>query len=88
MGMLLSAGGKNFAALTDSAGYQTHASPDWSRVGSRIVFAADLDENHNIYIMDSDGSSVQQLTFEETDGREPLRSTDHDVKESEPGWKP
>ena len=88
MGMLLSAGGKNFAALTDSAGYQTHASPDWSRDGSRIVFAADLDENYNIYIMDSDDSRAQQLTFDETDDREPLRLTDNDVKDSEPGWKP
>lgn len=57
---LMSADGNRFVPLTDSAGNQFYANPDWSPDGKRIVYSADLEGNHDIYLMDPDGANVVQ----------------------------
>jgi Tol biopolymer transport system component len=73
---LMTAGGSNFIPLTDSAGYQYYAGPDWSPDGERIAFSVDFEGVHHIYVMDSDGSNVQQLTFGEEPDKFPTWSPD------------
>jgi len=73
---LINSNGKNFNALTDSAGYQTYAGPDWSPDGTQIVVASDLEDNFNIYRMNSDGSNIVQLTTDTADDRFPAWSPD------------
>jgi Tol biopolymer transport system component len=72
----MDANGKNFVRLTDSAGYQSYDNPDWSPAGDRILFSADLEGTHDIYIMDPDGSNVQQLTATDVHDRSPVWSPD------------
>jgi TolB protein len=72
----MNAEGGSFDQLTDSAGYQTYSNPDWSPDGSRIVFSADLAGNHDIYLMNPDGSGMEQLTFHEANDRAPAWSPD------------
>jgi Tol biopolymer transport system component len=72
----MNANGTNFARLTDSAGYQSYDNPDWSPAGDRILFSADLKGTHDIYMMDPDGSNVQQLTATTVHDRSPAFSPD------------
>src|SRR5271166_5877958 len=39
--------------------------PSWSPDGARIAFTSDRDGVYNLYVMDTDGSNVRQLTYEE-----------------------
>ena len=36
--------------------------PSWSPDGKRIVFVSDREGNHEIYVMDTDGGNLQNLT--------------------------
>jgi TolB protein len=38
--------------------------PSWSPDGSRIAFTSDRNGAYNLYVMDTDGGNVQQLTYE------------------------
>lgn len=42
----------------------------------KIAFASDQDGDSEIYVMNSDGSNIQQLTFNTTDDNEPVWSPD------------
>jgi Tol biopolymer transport system component len=62
--------------LTDTAGYQTYAAPDWSPDGSRLCVASNENGNFDIFLIDPDGSNLQQLTFSDADERAPTWSPD------------
>ena len=38
--------------------------PAWSSDGTRCVFTSNLDDAHNVYVMNADGSRLRQLTHE------------------------
>ena len=61
---LMDADGKNQRRLTHHPGIDTH--PDWSPDGSQIVFTstrnADANQRLNIFVMDTDGGNVRQIT--------------------------
>jgi TolB protein len=46
--------------LTNNAG--SDSEPNWSPDGSKIAFASTRDNNHNIYVMNADGSGQTRLT--------------------------
>jgi uncharacterized protein len=66
--------GGNVRNLTRNAG--NDFSPEWSPDGSRIAFRTDRDGNHEIYVMEADGSDAVNLT------RTP------DAEERSPAWSP
>ena len=49
--------------------------PAWSPDGNRIAFQSDRDGDHEIFVMDADGTNVQQLT-------------DNDSYDENPAWSP
>ncbi len=49
--------------------------PNWSPDGRRIVFVSDRDGNHEIYVMNADGSNQRRLT-------------DHPADDIRPRWSP
>ena len=54
-----------------------HAYPNWSPDGTQIVFTSDmLDGNHEIYLMNADGSNVLRLTVDRWDDFSPVWSPD------------
>jgi Tol biopolymer transport system component len=59
--------------LTDFEGGEAHA--DWSPDGSRVAFAASMDGDCDIYLVDVDGSDLVNLTNSRAD-------------ESHPAWSP
>lgn len=67
---VVSPDGVSRQTLTPPVGLNVHT-PRWSPDGSRIV----VSDNHNIWIMNSDGSNPQQLT-------------DNDMWNEEPVWSP
>ena len=66
---VMDADGGNEERLTEDPGYD--AEPSWSPDGNRIAF----NRGHHIYVMDSDGQNLMQLTERFTD-REPAWSPD------------
>ena len=52
--------GSDILQLTDHKAY--HASPGWSPDGLKIVFDSQRTGHADIYIMDPDGSNIQNLT--------------------------
>ncbi len=50
--------------------------PSWSPDGSKIAFQSDRDEHNNqdIYIMNTDGTNIQRLTYDQADDRAPTWS--------------
>ena len=48
----------------------------WSPDGTRVVFVADWDGDDEIYVMNSDGSEIIQLTFNNADDGQPAWSPD------------
>ena len=50
--------------------------PSWSPDGRRIVFNSDRDGDHDIYVMNADGSDVVQLTHNSADDVDPEWSPD------------
>ncbi len=62
--------------LTKAVTEQINASPHWSPDGSRIVFSSNRDGDPEIYVMDSDGAHVQQLTHNDTPDYFPSWSPD------------
>ena len=62
--------GSNRTRLTLDA--EANNYPAWSSDGTKIVFSSHRDGNHELYVMDADGSSQTRLTnYEppETDSR-------------------
>lgn len=54
-----------------------HAYPNWSPGGSKITFMSDmLEDNNEIYIMNSDGSGRKRLTFNQWNDLAPVWSPD------------
>jgi Tol biopolymer transport system component len=62
------------ARLTTAAGDDVE--PDWSPVGSRIVFGSGRDGNREIYVMNSDGSGQTRLTSHGSADHSPTWSPD------------
>lgn len=54
--------GSNLLALTKGPAY--HAECAYSCDGSQIVFASNLDGHMNLYTMDSNGSNINQITYD------------------------
>ena len=51
--------------------------PYWSPDGTKIVFQSNrLDDNSEIYIMDSDGRNIERLTYSEGFDENPIWSPD------------
>ena len=61
-------------ACGDDPGFDR--SPAWSPDGSRIAFESFRDRNHEIYVMNADGSDVIQLTDNRGFDRSPAWSPD------------
>jgi Tol biopolymer transport system component len=59
--------GNRFYKPQSMNGGEYPASPRFSRDGKKITFASDKNGGRNIYVMNTDGSDVRQLTF--SDGR-------------------
>ena len=59
---VMNADGSSQRNLTHHPGYD--AFPDWHPDGERIAFASDRQggKNHDIFVMDTDGNNVQQIT--------------------------
>ena len=53
-----------------------NASPAWSPDGTQIAFASDRNGNLDLFVMDADGDSVEQLTDTEYDEVSPIWSPD------------
>ena len=67
--------GKNLRNLTeDTTANDSH--PDWSPDGEQLVFDSDRSGNSQLYIMNSDGSSLRALTDDFGQNREPQWSPD------------
>lgn len=58
-----------------TSGEAQDLAPAWSPDGSRLAFSSDRDGNHEIYVMDADGASMERLT-------------DHPAWDSGPTWAP
>ena len=63
--------GSNVQRLTFTEATQADGGPIWSPDGTRIAFERDVSKNprvqkYDIYLMDPDGSNVQQLTDDHT----------------------
>jgi Tol biopolymer transport system component len=52
------------------------SSPSWSPDGGKIAFESDRDGNHEIYVMNADGSSVTRLTNNNASDESPSWSPD------------
>jgi TolB protein len=74
----LRSGGVGIADLRPlpRAGEEVNDRPDWSPTGSRIVFSAVVDNRRDIYVVNADGTNLQQIT--ET----------KDFDEWAPAWSP
>jgi hypothetical protein len=71
---LMNSDGSNRTALTEGqAGFLSPAS--WSPDGSRIAFVSDREGNPNIWVIDSDGGNLVNLT-------------QHEDKDHSPAWSP
>lgn len=55
--------------LTDNI--DDNRSPVWSPDGKQIAFFSDTNGNHDIYIMNADGSNVRRLTYDKSNNRYP-----------------
>jgi Tol biopolymer transport system component len=68
----MDATGANLQRLTQTPGEATGSYwPDWSPDGTQITFASNRDGNFEIYVMNSDGSNVRRLTFNQKGDRHP-----------------
>ncbi len=65
----------DYTPLTKAVTEQINGSPRWSPDGSRIAFSSNRDGDSEIYVMDSSGGNVQQLT-------------DNDTQDYSPAWSP
>lgn len=61
--------GTNRTQITDSG---EDGGPTWSPDGSKIAFISRRNGNWDIFVVDSDGSNLVQLTFDEKDDYEPV----------------
>jgi len=61
--------------ITTPAWFPHNISPAWSPDGSKIAFFSDRDGDEEIYIINADGSGLQQLT-------------DNDWVDWAPAWSP
>jgi TolB protein len=66
--------GQIITRLTKSTGIDT--SPAWSPDGSRLAFVSDRSGGAQIYMMNSDGSGVQRVTFQGSSNTDPAWSPD------------
>jgi Tol biopolymer transport system component/PKD repeat protein len=57
---LMDAGGGNEVQLTNNHG--NNRAPIWSPDGTKITFVSDVDGDMEIFIMNADGSGIQQIT--------------------------
>jgi Tol biopolymer transport system component len=62
----ITADGTSFRQLTSGSSWERN--PDWSPDGTRIAFLSDRNGIWNLYVMNADGSDVQQVTEYEQDG--------------------
>ena len=70
---LINADGTGAQLLTNLG---NNGSPVWSPDGLRIAFESDRDGSKDIWIMDSDGSSPEQITSNDADDENPTWSPD------------
>jgi len=73
---VMRADGSNRQNLTQNLGLGTDIRPAWSADGSRIVWARRTGDDYEIFVMNSDGSGVTQLTNDAADDRCPSWSPD------------
>ena len=59
--------GTGFTRLTEHPGINSN--PHWSRDGSMIFFQSDRDGDFEIYRINTDGTGLVQLTFNDVDDR-------------------
>lgn len=64
-------GGGTKTQLTFSSGGTTNTDPRWSPEGTKLAFVSNRDGNDEIYVMNADGSSQQDLSSSGHDDREP-----------------
>jgi hypothetical protein len=67
--------GSNPVNLTNVAD-DTDSTPAWSPDGSKIAFVTNRDGNHEIYLMNADGSGQTRLTTNSADDTQPAFSPD------------
>ena len=74
--LLVDAAGFGVEDLTADASTQPNTSPDWSPDGSRIAFSGGAAEGFDLYVIDTDGTGLVQLTDAPGDEGHPAWSPD------------
>jgi Tol biopolymer transport system component len=69
---VINADGSGASKLADKASEFRLPRPEWSPNGTQIAFAVQQDNNWDIYVVNSDGSSLTQLTNHPADDENPV----------------
>ncbi len=71
----MNADGQDIRRLTYDIGWSVSRFPSWSPDGKKIAFYSYRDGNHEIYVMNADGSEQKNLT-------------NNPAYDGEPSWSP